>query len=58
MPVRPSERQRRAEVEVAQLAVLVDPQDEADRVVVEVELALVGAGLDGHGIACRVHVQR
>jgi hypothetical protein len=48
MPIRPSGRQRRSEMEPTERAVIEDPDDVADATVVEVELARRGIPLDRH----------
>ena len=57
VPVRAPQGERRPEVEVAELAVLVDPQDQTQALTGEVELAVVRADLDRHGRSRSVHDQ-
>ncbi len=62
MPVRPARSQRRAEVQVAERAVLEDPEDVAELFVSEVELEPAGVDVDRHDQGSPsgsiVHVQR
>ena len=57
VPVGAPQGERRPQVEVAELAVLVDPQDETQALTGEVELAVVRADLDRHGRSRSVHDQ-
>ena len=56
MAVRPADRQRGPEMELAERPVLVDAEDEADAPVGEVELPLGRAPLDGHAGSTGVSV--